>query len=192
MTTTTNPTSTSTTTLPTPGTYTVDPVHSSVGFVVRHLVASKVRGSFTEFEGTIVVGATPEASSLNATVKAESIVTHQAQRDEHLRSSDFLESSTYPELTLASKRVTARGDGHFDLVTDLTVHGVTKEVVFDLEYLGEGPGMAPNTSVVGFEAHATIDRRDFDVSFNGTLENGSFVVSNKVELELAIEASTTH
>jgi polyisoprenoid-binding protein YceI len=177
------------TTLPTAGTYTVDPVHSSVGFVVRHLVASKVRGSFTEFDGTIVVGESPETSSIHATVKAASIVTNQEQRDEHLRSSDFLEASTYPELTLASTRVTARTDGHFDLVADLTIHGIKKEVVFDLEYLGEGPGLAPNTSVVGFEAHATIDRRDFDVSFNGTLENGSFVVSNKVELELAVEAS---
>lgn len=181
----------STTTLPAPGTYTVDPAHSTVGFVVRHLVASKVRGSFTEFEGSIVVGATPEASSVAATVKAASIVTNQAQRDEHLRSSDFLESSTFPELTLRSTRVTPRGDGHFDLVTDLTIHGVTKEVTFDLEFLGTGPGMAPNTTIVGFEATASIDRRDFDVSFNGTLENGSFVVSNKVELELAIEASAS-
>ena len=178
-----------TTTHATPGTYAVDPVHSSVGFMVRHLVASKVRGSFAEFEGTVVVGETPETSSVNATVKAASIVTNQAQRDEHLRSSDFLESATYPELTIASKRITAKGDGHFDLVADLTIHGITKEVVFDLEYLGEGPGMAPNTTIVGFEAAAAIDRRDFDVSFNGTLENGSFVVSNKVELELAIEAT---
>jgi polyisoprenoid-binding protein YceI len=177
------------TTLPAPGTYTVDPVHSTVGFVVRHLVASKVRGSFTEFDGSIVVGTTPEASSVTATVKAASIVTNQAQRDEHLRSSDFLESTTYPELTLRSKRVAPRSDGHFDLVADLTIHGVTKEVTFDLEFLGTGPGMAPNTTIVGFEASASIDRRDFDVSFNGTLENGSFVVSNKVELEFAIEAS---
>ena len=180
-----------TATLPAPGTYTVDPVHSTVGFVVRHLVASKVRGSFTEFEGSIVIGATPEASSVEATVKAASIVTNQAQRDEHLRSEDFLHASTHPELTLRSTRVTPRRDGHYDLVADLTIHGVTKEVTFDLEFLGTGPGMAPNTTIVGFEATASIDRRDFGVSFNGTLENGSFVVSNKVELELAIEASAS-
>jgi len=177
---------------PTPGTYTIDPVHSSVGFVVRHLVASKVRGAFTAFEGTIVVGATTEASSVTASVRADSITTNQAQRDEHLRSSDFLETSTYPELTFVSTRVTARPDGNYDLVGDLTIHGITREVTFDLEYLGEGPSMVPNTSVVGFEARTSIDRRDFDVSFNGTLENGSFVVSNKVELELTIEASTQH
>jgi polyisoprenoid-binding protein YceI len=178
-----------TTALPAPGTYTVDPIHSTVGFVVRHLVASKVRGSFTEFEGQIVIGATPEASSVTATVKAASVVTHQAQRDEHLKSEDFLGAAEHPDLTLTSKRVSPTRDGHFDLVTDLTIHGVTKEVTFDLEYLGTGPGMAPNSTVAGFEAKATVDRRDFDVSFNGTLENGSFVVSHKVELELAIEAS---
>ncbi|HEV3213846.1 MAG TPA: YceI family protein [Acidimicrobiales bacterium] len=187
--TTTQSQSQSQSTLPTPGTYTVDPVHSSLGFVVRHLVASKVRGSFTEFDGTVVVGATPGASSVTASAKADSITTNQAQRDEHLRSSDFLETATYPELTFVSTRVSARPDGRFDLVGDLTIHGITKEVTFDLEYLGEGPGMAPNTTVVGFEARTSIDRRDFGVSFNGTLENGSFVVSNKVELELAIEAS---
>jgi len=189
MTTTQNQSQSPTQTAVPTGTYTIDPVHSSLGFVVRHLVASKVRGSFTGFEGTVVVGPTPETSSVTGSVKADSIVTNQAQRDEHLRSSDFLETSTYPELTFASTRVSARADGLYDLVGDLTIHGITKEVTFDLEYLGESPGLAPNTSVVGFEARTSIDRRDFDVSFNGTLENGSFVVSNKVELELAIEAS---
>jgi polyisoprenoid-binding protein YceI len=177
-------------TLPAPGTYTVDPAHSSIGFVVRHLVASKVRGSFTAFEGSIVIGATAEASSVTATVQAASVITNHEQRDEHLRSEDFLGASVHPELTLRSTRVTPRSDGHFDLVADLTIHGVTKEVTFDLEFLGSGPGLAPNSTIVGFEATASIDRRDFDVSFNGTLENGSFVVSNKVELELAVEAST--
>ena len=180
---------TSTTTLPTAGTYAIDPVHSTVGFVARHLMASKVRGSFTEFEGTIVVGATPEASSVRATVKASSIVTNQAQRDEHLRSTDFLETSTYPELTLVSTSVSPRDDGNFDLTADLTIHGVTKQVVFDLEFLGEGPGMAPGTRVVGFEARTTINRRDFGVNFDHALENGSFVIGNKIELELAVEAS---
>ncbi len=178
-------------TLPTPGTYVVDPIHSSVSFVARHLVASKVRGQFTEFEGSIVVGATPEASSVTAAVQASSIRTNQEQRDEHLRSTDFLEAETFPQLTLASKRIVAKGD-HFELVADLTIRGVTKEVVFDLEFLGEGPGMAPNTTVVGFEAKTTINRRDFGVNFDHALENGSFVIGNKIELELAVEASQQH
>jgi polyisoprenoid-binding protein YceI len=188
MTTTTNaPTTTS---LPAPGTYTVDPAHSTIGFVARHLMASKVRGSFTEFSGEIVVGPTPEASSVRATAKAASILTNQAQRDDHLRSTDFLEAATYPELTLVSKRITLRGDGHFDMVTDLTIKGVTKEVVFDLEFLGSGPGLAPNTTVVGFEAKASINRKEFGVHFDAPLANGGLVVSNKVELELDVEAAT--
>jgi polyisoprenoid-binding protein YceI len=180
----------STETLPRPGTYTVDAVHSSVGFVARHLMASKVRGSFTDFEGTIVVGDTPETSSVTATVKAASIVTNQVQRDEHLRSTDFLEASTHPELTLVSKRVTSRSDGHYDLVADLTIRGITKEVTFDLEFLGQGPGFAPDSTVLGFEATATINRKDFGVDFNAPIGDGGLVVSNKIGLELNVEAAS--
>jgi polyisoprenoid-binding protein YceI len=210
-------------TLPNPGTYTVDPIHSNVGFVARHLVATKVRGSFTEFEGTIVIGETPESSSVRAAAKASSIKTNQDQRDEHLRSSDFFEVEKYPTMTYRSTGVRADGDdfvvdgdltlkgvtkqvpltlelngfgpdpygGHFDLVTDLTIKGATKEVVFDLEFLGTGPGMAPNSTLVGFEATASIDRRDFGVNFNGAIENGSFVLGNKIDLEIEVQASKT-
>ena len=178
-----------TTTLPAAGTYAVDAIHSSVSFVARHLVASKVRGQFTEFDGTIVVGATAETSSVHATVKAASITTHQEQRDAHLLSPDFLESDKFPELTLVSKSISPARNGHYDLVADLTVRGITKEIVFDLEFLGSGPGMAPNTTVAGFEATGTIDRRDFGVTFEGTLENGSLVVGHKITLEFVIEAS---
>jgi polyisoprenoid-binding protein YceI len=176
-------------TLPTPGTYAVDPVHSTISFVARHLMASKVRGTFTDFDGSIIVGETPERSSVAATVRADSVTTNQAQRDDHLRSADFLDATHHPELSLRSKSVKATGDGHFDLVTDLTIRGITREVTFDLEFLGEGPGMAPGTAVVGFEATATVDRRDFDVNFAGILENGSIAVGHKVTLELAVEAS---
>ncbi|HUD69173.1 MAG TPA: YceI family protein [Acidimicrobiales bacterium] len=178
-----------TSTLPSPGTYAVDPIHSHVGFVARHLVATKVRGNFTEFEGTIVIGETPESSSVRAAAKAATIKTNQDQRDEHLRSSDFFEVETYPELTLVSKRVSSRSDGHYDLVADLTIKGTTKEVVFDLEFLGTGPGMAPNSTLAGFEATASIDRRDFGVNFNGAIENGSFVLGNKIDLEIEVQAS---
>jgi len=186
---TTTQSGTTTATLPAPGTYTVDPMHSSVGFVARHLMAAKVRGSFKEFDGTIVIGETPEQSSVTATVTAASVTTNQDQRDEHLRSADFFETDAHPQFVLTSKAVTPKGDGTYTLVTDLTIKGITKEVAFDLEFLGQSPGLAPNTKVAGFEATTTIDRREFGVSFDRAIENGSFVLGNKIELEISVEAS---
>ncbi|MGB8196072.1 MAG: YceI family protein [Acidimicrobiales bacterium] len=173
--------------LPTAGTYDVDAVHSTVGFVARHLVASKVRGRFTDFSGVITIGDTPENSSVEATVQAASITTDNEMRDAHLKSPDFLEFETFPTLTLKSTKVTPKGND-FEVVADLTIKGVTKSITFDLEYLGTGPSMTPGVSVTGFEATAEFDRRDFGITFGSALENGSLVVGNKIEIELAIEA----
>ena len=96
------------TSLPAPGTYTVDPIHSTIGFVARHLVASKVRGRFTDFSGSITIGDTPETSSVQATVQAASITTDNEMRDAHLKSPDFLEFETFPTLTLASTKITSK------------------------------------------------------------------------------------
>jgi polyisoprenoid-binding protein YceI len=175
--------------LPAAGVYNVDAVHSTVGFVARHLVASKVRGRFTDFSGTITIGETPETSSVEATVQAASITTDNEMRDAHLKSPDFLEFETYPTLTLRSTKVSAKGGQDFELVADVTVKGITKSVTFDLEFLGAGPSMTPGVTVVGFEARAEIDRRDFGINFSGSLENGSLVVGNKVTLEFAVEAA---
>jgi len=175
-------------TLPAPGIYTIDAVHSNVSFVVRHLVASKVRGSFTDFSGSINVGDSAESSSVEATVQAASITTNNEMRDGHLQSADFLEVEKYPTLSIKSTQISAKGS-NFELVADVTLKGVTKSVTFDLEFLGSGPSMAPGVTVAGFEAKGEIDRRDFGVNFEGTLENGSLVVGNKIALEFAIEAT---
>jgi polyisoprenoid-binding protein YceI len=175
--------------LPAPGTYTVDPVHSSVIFTVRHLVAAKVRGLFTDFEGTIEIGDSAEVSKVSATIQAASITTNNEMRDGHLKSPDFLDLENHPTLTFTSTSVAPKGGDTYEMVGDLTIRGVTKQVTWDLEYLGTGPGMAEGVTVAGFEAHAEIDRRDFNVNFEGTLENGSIVVSNKVQLTLEIEAA---
>lgn len=172
--------------LPAPGVYDVDPVHSSVSFVVRHLVAAKVRGNFTEFSGEFTVGDPIETSSVSATVQAASITSANEMRDGHLKSPDFLDLANHPTLELRSTRITPKRGGHYELEADLTIRGVTRPVVFDLEYLGTGPSMTGGT-MVGFEARAEIDRRDFNVSFEGTLENGSVVVGHKVTIELTIE-----
>jgi len=176
-------------TLPTPGTYNVDAVHSSVNFSVRHLMAAKVRGSFTEFSGTVVIGETAEASSVTAVVQAGSITTNNEMRDGHLKSPDFLDLENHPTLELKSKKISAKSGDLYDLEADLTIRGVTKTINFELEFLGTGPGMAPGVTVAGFEARGEIDRRDFNVNFEGSLENGSLVVANKVNLEFVIEAA---
>ncbi|MGD0054326.1 MAG: YceI family protein [Acidimicrobiales bacterium] len=173
---------------PAPGVYNIDPVHSNVGFIARHLVASKVRGNFAEFSGVITIGDTPETSSVHATVQASSITTNNEMRDGHLKSADFLDLANYPTLELVSTKLTPKGD-NYELVANLTVKGITKPVIFTLEFLGEGPSMTPGVNVAGFEATGEIDRRDFGVNFEGNLENGSLIVGNKIVLELAVEAS---
>jgi polyisoprenoid-binding protein YceI len=179
---------TSTITLPKVGTYAIDPAHTEVGFVARHLVGTKVRGRFTEFSGTFTVAENPEDSTLEAEVTANSIHTNQNMRDDHLRTNDFLDVENHPTLTLKSTGLTKLSDTDWKLHTDLTIRGVTKPVDFDLEYLGEGPAMAEGKSVVAFSAVGEIDRRDFGVTFNHALLDGSVVVGNKVKIELEVEA----
>ena len=176
------------TALPAPGVYSIDAVHSAVNFTARHLVAAKVRGTFTEFEGTVTIGDSAETSSVSATVQAGSVTTHNEMRDGHLKSPDFFDLENHPTFTFVSTSVTQKSGDEYVLVGDLSINGVTKTVTWDLEYLGTGPGMAPGVTVAGFEANTEIDRRDFNVNFEGTLENGSLVVSNKITLTLEIEA----
>jgi polyisoprenoid-binding protein YceI len=109
-------------------------------------------------------------------------------RDGHLKSADFLDQENYPTLTLKSTKITPKSGDKYELVADLTVRGITKPVTFLLEYLGTGPSMAPGVDVTAFEVTGEIDRRDFGVNFEGTLENGSLVVGNKVGIEIAVEA----
>ncbi len=182
-------TTSTTQTLPRTGTYVIDPAHTEVGFVARHLVGTKVRGRFTDVSGTFTVAETPEDSTVDAVVQAATIHTNQPQRDEHLRTNDFLDVPNYPTLTLKSTGLKRVSDTNWVLTGDLTIRGVTKSVDFDLEFLGEGPSMAEGKTVVAFSASATIDRRDFGVSFNHSLLDGSVVVGNKVVIEIEVEAT---
>jgi polyisoprenoid-binding protein YceI len=181
--------STSTVTLPKTGTYTVDPAHSEIGFVARHLVGTKVRGRFGEFSGTFTVAENPEDSTVEAEVKTATIHTNQSMRDDHLRTNDFLDAENFPTLTLKSTNLKKVTDAEWKLTADLTIRGVTKSVDFDLEYLGQGDSMAEGKKVVAFSAEGEIDRRDFGVVFNHSLLDGSVVVGNRVKIELEIEAA---
>jgi polyisoprenoid-binding protein YceI len=179
----------STVVVPKEGTYVVDPAHTEVGFIARHLIGTKVRGRFTEVSGTFTVAERPEDSTLEAVIQAASIHTNQSMRDDHLRTNDFLDVANYPTLTLKSTGIRRVDDTHWVLTGDLTIRGVTKSVDFDLDFLGEGPSMQEGKTVVAFEATAEIDRRDFGVSFNHSLLDGSVVVGNKVVIEIEVEAS---
>ena len=129
-----------------------------------------------------------ENSTVEVTVQAASIHTNQEQRDEHLRTNDFLDVPNHPTLTFKSTALKPAKDNHWVLTADLTIRGVTKSVDFDVEFLGEGPAMVEGKTVVAFSASAEIDRRDFGVSFNHSLLDGSVVVGNKVVIEIETEA----
>ena len=181
-------TETSIATVPQAGVYAIDPAHTEVGFVARHLIGTKVRGRFTEVAGTFTVAENPEDSTVEATVQAASIHTNQSMRDDHLRTNDFLDVANYPTLELKSTGLKRVRENLWILSTDLTVRGVTRPVDFDLEFLGEGQSMQEGKTVVAFSASAEIDRRDFGVSFNHSLLDGSVVVGNKVVIEVEVEA----
>jgi len=170
----------------TPGTWSVDPAHSSVGFVVRHLMISKVRGRFGEFSGTIEVTPDPLSSTVHAEVALASVATGDAGRDEHLRSGDFFDVERWPTMAFTSTTVKEE-DGAHRLVGDLSLHGVTREVVFDLEFDGVGTDPWGNEKA-GFSATAEIDRREFGLEWNAALETGGVLVGEKVRVELDIQA----
>ena len=169
------------------GTWTIDPVHSEVSFVVRHMMVSKVRGRFDKFEGTIVTAPDPLQSSVTATVELSSVNTGEPNRDNHIRSADFFEVESHPHLTFRSTGVRPDGDD-FLLDGDLTIRGTTKPVTLKLEVNGFGPDAFGGTRA-GFSASGEINRNDFGVSFNGPIPGGGggVVVSEKVTITLEIE-----
>ncbi len=170
----------------TSGTWTIDPVHSEVGFSVRHMMVSKVRGKFGTFNGEVVTGADPLASSVTAEVDLSSIDTGNADRDAHIRSADFFEVDANKTMTYRSTGVRVDGDNYV-LDGELTLKGVTKPVPLRLEIGGFGPDAYGGTRA-GFTATGEIKRSDFAVDFNAALETGGVVVGDKVNLHLEIEA----
>lgn len=168
------------------GTYTIDPIHSTVGFVVRHLMVSKVRGGFDKVEGTITVGEDPGDSAVEATIDAASVSTREAQRDAHLRSADFLDVEHFPELRFVSSQVRPSDDG-WTVSGQLTIRDVTRPVTLELEFNGSGRDPYGNDRA-GFSAVTEIDREDFGITYNAALEAGGVVVGKTVKIELEVEA----
>lgn len=168
------------------GTWTIDPVHSEVGFSVRHMMVSKVRGKFTSFSGTLTTAEDPTQSSVTATIDLASINTGNEDRDNHLRSADFFGVDENKTMTFRSTGIRSDGDD-FILDGELTLHGVTKAVSLKLELGGFGPDPYGGTRA-GFTATGEINRKDFGIDFNAALETGGLVVADKVTVQLEIEA----
>ena len=167
------------------GTYSIDTIHSFVGFKVRHLV-SKTSGEFTDFSGTIVADFNNlDGSSVEFTIDAASIDTRDAERDGHLRSPDFFDVEKYPEITFSSSKITMVNDTTFAVAGTLTMRGVAREITLMVDFLGEMTAMG-NTRA-GYELTTTINRRDYGVSWNRALDAGGFVLGNDVEINIALE-----
>jgi len=176
-----------TNTLEMTGTYAFDPTHSRFGFVARHAMVTKVRGRFNEFEGGFEIDAdTPSASSAWLVIQGKSVDTNNEQRDEHIRTNDFLALDEYPEITFRSSGIEGEGED-FKVTGDLTVRGVTREVTFDVTFLGAVLDPWGNTRI-GFEGSTVIRRKDWGVSWNHAIEAGGVMVSEKVTLEFEIAA----
>ncbi len=164
--------------------WTLDKVHSNVGFSVRHMMVSKVKGRFGEFDATIAIDeAEPARSSLEARVQVASIDTREAPRDAHLRSADFFDADNHPEMVFRSTRVESVADGKLRLVGDLTIRGTTREVALDGEY--EGPLVdIQGQRRFGFELKGRVDREAFGLLWNMPIEAGGFLVGKDVELNI--------
>ncbi|TGE21803.1 polyisoprenoid-binding protein [Hymenobacter aquaticus] len=167
----------------------LDPTHSEVQFKVKHLVISTVTGSFKKFEGEAETdGDSFENAHVRFSADISSIDTNQEQRDEHLKSAEFFDAATYPQLTFVSTSFEKTGGSDYKLTGDLTIHGVTKPVTFDVEYGGSAGDFYGNTKA-GFEVTGKINRKDFGLTWNGVTEAGSIVVSEDVKLMASLQFS---
>ncbi|HEX5742229.1 MAG TPA: YceI family protein [Pilimelia sp.] len=174
-------------TIPTPGTFAIDPAHSRAGFVARHLMVSKVRGAFTEVTGEVVVAEDPAQSAVAADITAASIDTGVADRDNHLRSPDFLAVEEYPALRFRSTGLRWGDGGDFVLTGELTIRDVTRAVALEVAY--EGVARSPwGQEVIGFTASTEIDREEFGITWNQALETGGVLVGKQVKIEISVEA----
>ena len=175
------------TTTQTAKTYALDPSHTTAEFVVRHLMITKVRGRFTSITGTIEVPeGTGVPTSVDVTIDAASVDTHEPQRDAHLKSADFLDAENFAKITFKSTGVDGTGDA-FHVRGDLTIRGVTRPVVLDTTFEGRRSDPWGNERI-GFEAHTKINRKDFGLAWNQALETGGVVVGDEVKIELNVEA----
>ena len=170
------------------GTFTIDPAHTRLGFVARHAMVTKVRGSFDEIEGTASGdGQNPESAKINVVAKAASLNTGNAGRDEHVRSADFLDAETYPNVTFNSTEVKVVDEDTLRVTGDLTIKDVTKPVTIDFDFQGQAVDPFGNTRI-GFEGKTKISRKEWGLTWNAALETGGVLVSDEITLEIEVSA----
>jgi polyisoprenoid-binding protein YceI len=173
--------------VPVPGTYALDVSHSSVGFSVRHLMVSKTKGRFDDFQGTITIAEDPLASSVEVDLTVSSVDTRDETRDGHLRSADFFDAETYPTITYRSTKVTPAGKGRWTVDGDLTVRGTTHPVPLEVTF--EGGARDPwGGARIGFTARTELDREAFGLTWNQALETGGVLVGKQVRIDIEAEA----
>ncbi len=172
---------------PAVGTYAIDPSHTELGFAVRHMAVSKVRGRLSKFDGTLVLAEDPADSKASLTIDATSVDTRDETRDAHLRTNDFFDVENHPTWTFESTSVKPEGGTEFKVDGDLTIRGVTRPVTLDVTLEGVVKDPYGNHRV-GFSARTTINREDFDVSFGAVMEAGGLVVAKKVDIQIELEA----
>jgi polyisoprenoid-binding protein YceI len=169
-------------------TWTIDKAHSNVEFAVRHLMISTVKGRFSDISGTVTVDEhTPSATTLDVTIPVATIDTRQPDRDAHLRSADFFDVERYPTITFKSRRVDGDLASAFRVVGNLTMHGVTREVALDVTTEGQGPNPVGPGLRAGYSAKATLDRRDFGLTYNAALETGGVAVGHDIKISIDLE-----
>jgi polyisoprenoid-binding protein YceI len=169
-------------------TWNIDPAHSVVEFKVKHMMISNVKGSFRGLKGVLVLDeANPERSTVSATVNIDTLTTGDEQRDGHLKSADFFDASKYPEMTFQSTAVKRSGEGEYKVTGDLTIHGVTKQVMFAVEG-PSAPGKDPwGNTRIGLSATTRINRKDYGLTWNSALETGGVLVGEDIALALDVQ-----
>lgn len=172
--------------LPAPGSYAIDATHSTIGFTARHLMVTKVRGEFGEVSGTVVIADNPVDSSVQAAIPTASFRSGNVDRDGHVRSADFLDVEQFPTIAFASTGLTAKGRDWL-LTGDLTIRDTTRPITLAVAF--DGAGVDPwGGGRLGFSAKGEIDREDFGITWNQTLETGGVLVSKKIAIELEVQA----
>lgn len=166
----------------------VDSVHSTIGFTVRHMMISNVKGTFNEFDA--VIDADPEDltdANIEFTIDASSIDTRRSDRDDHLRSEDFFDVENHPNLTFKATKITKKAENQYDMTGDFTIIGTTNPITFDITFEGQAKDPMTGDEAAGFTGSTTINRKDFGLTWNAALETGGVVVSDEVKINIEIQ-----